>query len=239
MKRLPLLSSVLALSLAVSAPAALAHVGHGDEFQAEGGVDRVEVNAETDPLLGIQVNSIAPAADGSGAVMIPVSALVEDGDRQLVFVLYENFYEPVPVTTGATVGEMVEILEGLSVGEQLVTQGSLSLYAESRKTQTAETTPAEPTPTEVAAPTTNEVHAQADAEGVPHGHDADGNMVEADPGEAAAETTEASGGFPKVLLAVLGGGIGLAVGAFVLTSGGRKKKSSFSEGTYSGKKGDF
>lgn len=84
MKRLPLLSSVLALSLAVSAPAALAHVGHGDEFQAEGGVDRVEVNAETDPLLGIQVSPIEAAADGSGAVMIPVSALVEDGDRQLV-----------------------------------------------------------------------------------------------------------------------------------------------------------
>ena len=141
MKRLPLLSSVLALSLAVGAPAVLAHVGHGDEFQAEGGINRVEVNAETDPLLGIQVAPIEAAADGSGAVMIPVTALVEDGDRQLVFVLYENFYEPVPVTTGATVGEMVEILDGLSVGEQLVTQGSLSLYAESRKTQTAEAEP--------------------------------------------------------------------------------------------------
>ena len=80
MKRLPLLSSVLALSLALSTPAALAHVGHGDEFQAEGGVNRVEVNAETDPLLGIQVSPIA--ADSSGAVMIPVTALVEDGDRQ-------------------------------------------------------------------------------------------------------------------------------------------------------------
>ncbi|MEM0981297.1 MAG: cobalt transporter, partial [Cyanobacteria bacterium P01_H01_bin.58] len=135
MKRLPLFSSILALSLAMSMPDALAHVGHGDEFQAEGGVDRVEVNAETDPLLGIQVNPIEPSADGSGRVMIPVAALVEDNDRQWVFVLYENFYEPVPVTTGATEGELIEILDGVSVGEQLVTQGSLSLYAESRKTQ--------------------------------------------------------------------------------------------------------
>jgi cation efflux system membrane fusion protein len=209
MKRLPLLSSVLALSLALSTPAALAHVGHGDEFQAEGGVDRVEVNAETDPLLGIQVAPIEAAADGSGAVMIPVSALVEDGDRQLVFVLYENFYEPVPVTTGATTGEMVEILEGLSVGEQLVTQGSLSLYAESRKTQTAEAEP------EAAVTTTSEVPAEAPVAEAP-----ELEATEREATEASAETTEASGGFPKVLLAVLGGGVGLAVGAVVLT---RKK----------------
>ncbi len=206
MKCLSLLNSVLALSLTLSAPAALAHVGHGDEFQAEGGVDRVEVNAETDPLLGIQVAPIEPAADGSGAVMIPVTALVEDGDRQLVFVLYENFYEPVPVTTGATTGEMVEILEGLSVGEQLVTQGSLSLYAESRKTQTAEAEP------ETAETATSEVPAEAPA----------GEVTETETGvaEETADTTEASGGLPRVLLAVLGGGVGLAVGAVVLT---RKK----------------
>lgn len=212
MKRLPLLTSALALGLAISTPAALAHVGHGDEFQAEGGVDRVEVNTETDPLLGIQVTPIEAAADGSGTVTIPVSALVEDGDRQLVFVLYENFYEPVPVTTGETVGEMVEVLEGLSVGEQLVIQGSLSLYAESRKTQTAEAEPE-------AAPATDEAHAQADAAGVPHSHDAAGNMVEGEAVEAAiSEPAEASSGFSKMLLAVLGGGVGLAVGAVVLTS---------------------
>jgi cation efflux system membrane fusion protein len=213
MKRLPLLSSVLALSLAVSAPAALAHVGHGDEFQAEGGVDRVEVNAETDSLLGIQVSPIEAAADGSGAVMIPVSALVEDGDRQLAFVLYENFYEPVPVTTGATVGEMVEILDGLSVGEQLVTQGSLSLYAESRKTQTAEAEP------EAADTTTSEAPAEEESvAAAPEPEETELEVSEAT--EVTTETTEAVGGFPKMLLAVLGGGVGLAIGAVVLT---RKK----------------
>ena len=202
MKRFPLLSSVLVLSLALSTPAALAHVGHGDEFQAEGGVNRVEVNTETDPLLGIQVTPIEPAEAGMSRVLIPVTALVEDGDRQLVFVLYENFYEPVPVTTGATEGEMVEILDGLSVGEQLVTQGSLSLYAESRKTQTAEADP------EAALTTTSVVPAEAP----------ELEATEMEATEASAETTEASGGFPKVLLAVIGGGVGLAVGAVVLTS---------------------
>ncbi|MEO1095089.1 MAG: cobalt transporter [Cyanobacteria bacterium J06638_28] len=212
MKRLPLFSSILAVSLAMGTPAALAHVGHGDEFQAEGGVDRVEVNAETDPLFGIQVNPIESAVDDSGRVMIPVSALVEDNDRQLVFVLYENFYEPVPVTTGATEGEMIEVLEGLSVGEQLVTQGSLSLYAESRKTQTAEAAP------EAATTTSSEVPVEAPVAEAPEMEATEMEVSEST--EVPAETTEASGGFPKVLLAVLGGGVGLAIGAVVLT---RKK----------------
>lgn len=219
MKRLPLLSSILALSLAASTPVVLAHVGHGDEFQAEGGINRVEVNTQTDSLLGIQVSPIESAADGSGKVMIPVTALVEDNNRQLVFVQYENFYEPVPVTTGATKGEMVEVLEGLSVDEQLVTEGSLSLYAESRKTQT----------TEAAVPTTDKTHAQADAEGTPHGHDTEGNMVKSDASEAAA--AKESGGMPKILLATVGGSIGLAVAAIALIGNGRKKKSTLSEDT--------
>ena len=214
MKRLSLMSSILALSLAVSTPAALGHAGHGDEFKAEGGVNRVEVNTQTDSFLGIQVSPIESAADGK--VMIPVSALVEDNGRQLVFVQYENFYEPVPVTTGATKGELVEILEGVSADEQLVTQGSLSLYAESRKTQTAEATS-----------TTDQAHVQADTKGTPHSHNAEGNMVKGDSSEAT-KTAEESGGIPKVLLAAVGGGIGLAVAVIALVNGGRKKKSTIS-----------
>ncbi|MEL6381606.1 MAG: cobalt transporter [Cyanobacteria bacterium J06626_18] len=215
MKRLSLLSSILAFSLVVSTPAAMAHTGHGDEFQAEGGVDRVEVNAETDPLLGIQVNPIEPATDGSGAVLIPVSALVEDNGRQLVFVLYENFYEPVPVTIGASEGEMIEILEGLSVGEQLVTQGSLSLYAESRKTQTAEAAPAEEIET-----TTSEVTAEEPAEAAPEIESPEIEAVEV--AEEPVETTEASGGFPMGLIAAIGTGAALVVGAVVVLGGGKK-----------------
>ncbi len=242
MKPTPLLSSVLlTLSLALSAPGALAHVGHGDEFQAEGGVNRVEVKAETDSLLGIEVNPIEAAADGSAAVLIPVTALVDDAGRQLVFVQYENFYEPVPVTTGTTQGDLVEVTEGLSVGEQLVTQGSLSLYAESRKTQTAE---AAVSPEAVVTP---ETHAQADAEGIPHSHDAAGNQVEsseaATPSSEFAQQTEAeaqpSRGFPVALLVGLGAVAAVGTGTMAVLSSGRKKKSKFSEGTYSDKRGDY
>lgn len=216
-------SALLTLGVALSAPHALAHVGHGDEFQAEGGINRVEVKAETDSLLGIEVNPIEAATDGSGAVLIPVTALVDDNGRQLVFVQYENFYEPVDVTVGSTQGDLIAITDGLSVGEQLVTQGSLTLYAESRKTQTAEATP-------------DEAHAQADAEGTPHSHDADGNLVESsevEPNEPVASSefvqqtdaeAQPKSGFPVVLLVGLGVVAAAGTGTMAVLSS-RKKKS--------------
>jgi membrane fusion protein, cation efflux system len=220
MKPTPLLSSILlTLSVFLGAPVALAHVGHGDEFQAEGGVNRVEVKAETDSLLGIEVNPIEAAADGSGAVLIPVTALVDDNGRQLVFVQYENFYEPVDVTIGSTQGDLIAVTDGLSVGEQLVTQGSLTLYAESRKTQTAEATPAAVD------------EAQADAEGIPHSHDADGNLVESSETVASNEfvqpadvEAQPSRGFPVVLLVGLGVVAAAGTGTMAVLSS-RKKKS--------------
>lgn len=132
----------LAIGLTVILPTPiLAHVVHGDEFQAEGGINRVPVKAETDAILGIVVTPIAPAPNDSSAILIPTNSVVDADGKQIVFVQHDEFYEPVPITTGATEGELIEVTQGLSVGEKLVTQGSLSLYAESRKTQNAETTP--------------------------------------------------------------------------------------------------
>lgn len=225
MKPTLLMSCILALGLAVSAPTVVfAHTGHGDEFQAEGGINRVQVNAETDSMLGIEVTPIESATDGSAAVLIPATALVDANDKQIVFVQYENFYEPVPITTGATQGELIEVTQGLSVGEKLVTQGSLSLYAESRKTQTAT---ASPSPAAIASPQPEATHAQADAQGIPHSHDAAGNLVQ------SSETTPQSSGLPMGILAAVGGGVVLLVGAIVVLSR-RKKKSPFSD-----KKGGF
>jgi cation efflux system membrane fusion protein len=169
MKSFSLISSILVVSVAIATPnLGFAHVGHGDEFQTEGGIERVQVNPETDSMLGIVVTPIEPTTDGSAGVMVPVTALVDADGKQLVFVQYENFYEPVPVTTGATQGELIEVTQGLSVGEQLVTQGSLSLYAESRKTQTVDVATS-PAPT--SSPQTDITNAQADTTG---------NLVESD-----------------------------------------------------------
>lgn len=213
MRSVLIASSILVISLVMGTPnPGFAHVGHGDEFQAEGGVQRVKVNAETDQMLGIAIAPIESAVDGSAAVMIPVTALVDADGKQLVFVQYENFYEPVPVKTGATKGELIEVTEGLSVGEKLVTQGSLSLFAESRKTQT---TTASPTPSSVAAspspvvsPQSNETHAQAHAQGAAHSHE----------GESAFPTMK--------YLAAAGGALSVLAGAIAFISIRKKKHTS-------------
>lgn len=205
MKTLPAFASVLALSLSLATPT-LAHVGHGDEFQASGGVNRVEVKADTDALLGIQVNPIEAAADEGSAVLIPVTALVDDNGRQLVFVQYDNFYEPVDVVTGETQGELIEITEGLSVGEQLVSQGSLSLYAESRKTQSAEAP-------DTALETTTETTIIEETTEAPVA------------GASAAQTTEApSSGFPAGIVVALAAIAAVGAGAVLLLKGTNSKK---------------
>ncbi|NET56826.1 MAG: cobalt transporter [Symploca sp. SIO2E6] len=222
MKPVSLMSSILAASLAISAPTIVsAHVGHGDEFQATGGIERVQVNPETDQLLGIVVTPITQSAEGGTGVMVPVTALVDADGKQLVFVQYENFYEPVEITTGATQGELLEVTEGLSVGEKLVTQGGLSLYAESRKTQTAD---AATDPDVNVSPQTDEAHAQADAQGLPHSHDASGNMT-----EQSSETASQKSGFLMGMVIVVGVGAVLLVGTIAVIVDNRKKKSVLSD----------
>lgn len=217
MKKFSLFSPLLAAMLTLSTPTiAFAHVGHGDEFQATGGIQKVKVNATTDKQLGIEVKAIAPETGGGKAVLVPVTALVDADGKQLVFVQYQNFYEPVPVKTGSTKGDLIEITDGLSVGEKLVTQGSLTLYAESRKTKPT-TTAASPSATpftktdapatdldkdiakDVAKKDADAIHAQAHAQDKDHSH------------------TE--GGFPIMQASIAGGGALLvAAGALVFTA---------------------
>jgi cation efflux system membrane fusion protein len=206
MKSSLLMSSILAASLTILAPTVVfAHAGHGDEFEAKGGINRVKVNAETDQILGIVVTPIAATA--GSAVMIPVTALVDADGKKLAFVQYENFYEPVEVTTGATEGELIAVTKGLSVGEKLVTQGSLSLYGESRKTKTADTTT---TPEAIAT-------TKADGEGVSNSTNTTANLV-----SQTAEATE-QGGLPMGILAAAGGGVVLVGGIVAFMAGNRKK----------------
>lgn len=215
MKRPLLFNSVLVMSLALGTPAAFAHAGHGDEFQAEGGVNRVEINEQTDAFLGIQIAPIEPTSAQGDAVMIPATALVEDNGRQLVFVQHDNFYEPVDVTTGETAGDLIAITEGLLVGEQLVTQGSLSLYAESRKTVTADSGASETVESETeSVAATEEAHTKAHAEGIPHDHHHDHHH----------------GISKKSLLAIAGGSLGVIGGAIAFALNSRKKSDS-PEGT--------
>jgi len=185
-----------------------AHVGHGDEFQATGGIEKVEVKPGTDELLGIMVTPINKAAPNGVGVMIPINSLVDTDGKQLVFVQYKNYYEPVKVTTGITQGEYIQVTKELSVGEKLVTQGSLSLYAESRKTKK----------TEERANSAHKTNAKAEAQVTPRSYDEQGNMK-----PDLTEQSKSKGISIGTLVAFGTGGAVLFGGLAFLSSNGKRK----------------
>ncbi len=131
---------------------AMAHVGHGDEFQQQGNVRQVKASAEIDSLLGI---TTAPATEAGGVVTIPVAAVVDADGKPLAFVKSGTTYDPVFLKTGASQGDQIEITDGsLSPGDDVVTQGALSLYAESKKSQSATAASGEPPAAASDAPAT-------------------------------------------------------------------------------------
>jgi len=144
------------LALAGFIPA-LAHVGHGDEFQQQGNVRQVKASAENDSMLGI---TTAPAKEAGGIVTIPVAAVVDADGKPLAFVRSGTTYDPVFLQIGASQGDQIEVTDGsIAPGDEVVTQGALSLYAESKKSKSAvETSAAAPAaaadaPVTQAAPT--------------------------------------------------------------------------------------
>ena len=134
--------SLATLALGSLTPA-VAHVGHGDEFQQQGNVRQVKASAEIDALMGI---TSAPASEAGGVVLIPVAAVVQADGKPLAFVKGGTTYDPVFIKTGASRGDQIEVIDGVTAGEDVVIQGALSLYAESKKSDSAaasnEATPA-------------------------------------------------------------------------------------------------
>jgi membrane fusion protein, cation efflux system len=129
------LAALLAISTA--APMAMAHVGHGDEFQQQGDARQVQRNAESDGLLGV---ATARPEQGPDGLSVPSTALVDANGKPLLFVQTETTYDPVYVQTGANQGDSVVVTEGIDPTDDIVISGALSLYAESMKTEQAEPT---------------------------------------------------------------------------------------------------
>ena len=66
-------------------------------------------------------------ADAAPRLWIPSAALRSDGGAQVVFVARGDTVERRAVTTGLEDGGDVEVLAGLSVGEQVVVEGPAEL----------------------------------------------------------------------------------------------------------------
>lgn len=69
-------------------------------------------------------------------VSIPVSALVDDGGRPVVFVQLDGeSFERRPVRTGASGGKYVQITEGLATGERVVIRAAYLIRLAALSTQ--------------------------------------------------------------------------------------------------------
>jgi Cu(I)/Ag(I) efflux system membrane fusion protein/cobalt-zinc-cadmium efflux system membrane fusion protein len=94
-----------------------------------------------------------PIAD---AIQVPREAVIDTGERQIVFVVQSNgHFEPRNVRMGITGSDgRVEILEGLSKGETVVTSGQFLLDVESRTTEAIDKLRGASNPSPTTTPTT-------------------------------------------------------------------------------------
>lgn len=127
--------SAALLAIPAAAPAAMAHVGHGDEFQQQGEARQVRRNADSDALMGVATARPEAGPDG---LSVPGTALVDADGKPLLFVQTETTYDPVYVEAGASQGDRIVVTTGIDPTDDVVISGALSLYAESLKTLQAE-----------------------------------------------------------------------------------------------------
>jgi Cu(I)/Ag(I) efflux system membrane fusion protein len=68
-----------------------------------------------------------------GRITVPSEAVLNSGERQTVFVDRGNGYlEPRQVEIGERIGDRLEILEGLKLGERIVISGNFLIDSESQ-----------------------------------------------------------------------------------------------------------
>jgi HlyD family secretion protein len=82
------------------------------------------------PDMGVKVAFLAEKQAGSAAVarsLVPKDAVRESQGKQVVFVLTDSQLERRAVTVGAIRGDDIEIIAGVSNGDEVVTKGPASL----------------------------------------------------------------------------------------------------------------
>jgi membrane fusion protein, heavy metal efflux system len=80
---------------------------------------------------------LATTQQTSQVVVIPATAIVEANQEKLVYVQSGSGYQPITVTLGQTVGDLIEVKTGLFAGDLVVSQRAPQLYAQSLKSKPA------------------------------------------------------------------------------------------------------
>jgi cobalt-zinc-cadmium efflux system membrane fusion protein len=116
---------------------AISHIGDVMDEKTRTVKARVEVengNRLLKPGMFATVSIDVRGAQTEKAIMIPDEALLMDGEERFVFVMTgPETFEKREVRPGRTLGKNVEIVEGLSAGDQVAVTGAFILKSELKK----------------------------------------------------------------------------------------------------------
>lgn len=84
-------------------------------------------NPDSDVILGVEAKVIISTAREENAVLIPVTAVNVDMNGDFVYVVENGILVKKPVVTGISSDTMIQVTEGLSEGEQVVTEVTAAL----------------------------------------------------------------------------------------------------------------
>ena len=84
-------------------------------------------NPDSDVILGVEAKVVISTAREENVIIVPVTAVNVDVDGEFVYTVENNVLLKKPVQTGISSDTYVQITEGLSEGEQVVTEVSSGL----------------------------------------------------------------------------------------------------------------
>ncbi len=85
------------------------------------------LNPDSEVYLGVEAKVVISTAQESDIILVPVGAVNVDMDGEFVYVIKDGIMVKKPVTTGISSDTMVEIVEGVEEGEQLITNVTTGL----------------------------------------------------------------------------------------------------------------
>ena len=105
------------------------------ELKAETRTARVRIevpNPDGRLKIDMYADVVFQTGEASPVIAVPASAVIDSGQRQIVLVAKgEGRFEPRPVKLGRRGDSYVEVLEGLSKGDEVVTSATFLIDAES------------------------------------------------------------------------------------------------------------
>ena len=84
-------------------------------------------NPDSDVILGVEAKVIISTDHADNAVLIPVTSVNVDMEGEFVYVVENGILTKKRIVTGISSDTMVQVVEGLSEGEQIVTDVTANL----------------------------------------------------------------------------------------------------------------